>query len=271
MKNIKELLVNQITSKLEGNKEGLSKMFFLKNVKYFIIDNLLDDDIANKISDLFPKDKGDLLTRKNLRENKTVGLSFKNYDSLMSDIIFAFQDQRVIDLVSEITKMPDLYADPDLYAGGLSMMQKGNFLNPHLDNSHNYNRTKYRAHNLLYYCSKDWDVNNGGNFEVWHNGPTGNQETLFSKFNRLVVMKTDKQSWHSVSQVTVDASRNCVSNYYFCSYSPDDTDFKHVTTFRGRPGQLLRDITLRVDSFLRNSIRKLYNKQHTDYTKTKDE
>ncbi|EGH74806.1 hypothetical protein PSYAR_30109, partial [Pseudomonas syringae pv. aceris str. M302273] len=41
------------------------------------------------------------------------------------------------------------------------------------------------------------------------------QKTIVSAFNRLVVMETNKDSWHSVSAVSVSTARCCVSNYYF--------------------------------------------------------
>jgi hypothetical protein len=40
----------------------------------------------------------------------------------------------------------------------------------------------------------------GGNLELWPTGPKGQPITIVSKFNRLVVMITHKQSWHSVSR-----------------------------------------------------------------------
>lgn len=266
-KNLKDILVDQIVSTLETNKQNLKKMFFKKNVKHFYVDDLIDVNLAKKISDAFPVDKGNLISRKTLRENKTVGIKMSNYDRILSDITYAFHDQKVIDVIASITEMPHMHADNDLYAAGLSMMSKGNFLNPHLDNSHNMERSRYRSLNLLFYCTENWSISNGGNLELWHNGPKSNQETIFAKFNRLVVMKTDKNSWHSVSEVTSDDSRNCISNYYFTDYSPDLSDYEHVTTFRGRPEQVFRDILLKFDSFARNSIRYFYKKQHTKHIK----
>jgi len=56
-------------------------------------------------------------------------------------------------------------------------------------------------------------------------------KTIFSNFNRLVVIETNKTSWHSVCQVKVDKIRCCVSNYYYSSISPDYNEYFHVTSF----------------------------------------
>ena len=87
------------------------------------------------------------------------------FELLLEEVIFAFQDSRVAELISKITSLPDLEPDEKLYAGGISMMGKGHFLNPHIDNSHDKNRQRYRVLNLLYYCSPDWSLPNGGNLE----------------------------------------------------------------------------------------------------------
>ena len=136
-------------------------------------------------------------------------------------------------------------------------MGQGNFLNPHLDNSHNNDRSLYRVLNLLYYVTPDWQQGNGGNLELWPAGTKAEPLTIVSRFNRLVVMTTGPDSWHSVSEVRIDTPRCCVSNYYFSEHPVGDKEYFRVTTFRGRPEQPLRDMVLRADAALRQGIRAL--------------
>ena len=234
-------LVNLVFEKLKTNKKNLKEMFFSakNNVKFFFVDDLLPIAIANKISEAFDTNLN-LFERSTLRERKRVGVKYDEYDPILKQFTFAIHSKKIIKLIEEITQMKQLEADESMYAAGLSSMAKGNFLNPHLDNSHDLKRKKYRSLNLLYYCSKDWKVEYGGNLELWHNGPKKTQETLVSSQNRLIVMKTDKNSWHSVSKVVSDRPRNCISNYYFSEFSPDEVHYNHVTTFRGRNDQFFR-------------------------------
>ena len=58
-----------------------------------------------------------------------------------------------------------------LYAGGISMMAPGHFLNPHIDNSHDKFRQRYRVLNLLSYVSPDWDQTRGCNLERGRRAP----------------------------------------------------------------------------------------------------
>jgi hypothetical protein len=103
--------------------------------------------------------------------------------------------------------------------------------------------------------SPDWIIENGGNFELWDKEKL-NQKTITAHTNRLVVMETNKTSWHSVSEVQADRPRCCVSNYYFSAISPDSTDYFHVTSFTGRPEEKIK----RMFSFADNALRYILSK-----------
>jgi Rps23 Pro-64 3,4-dihydroxylase Tpa1-like proline 4-hydroxylase len=160
-----------------------------------------------------------------------------------------------------ITGIKGMMPDELLYAGGISLMAQGDFLNPHLDNSHDKDRENYRVLNLLYYVSPDWQLENGGNLELWDNGVHGEPRVIVSRFNRLALMITNKSSFHSVSKVTADEKRCCVSNYYFSQEPAESSPYFHVTSFYGRPEETLKGIGLGIDRKLRNFVRKLTGKR----------
>jgi Rps23 Pro-64 3,4-dihydroxylase Tpa1-like proline 4-hydroxylase len=162
----------------------------------------------------------------------------------------------VLRVVSEITGIDDLESDPSLYAGGLSKMVKGDFLNPHIDNSHDGSRRRYRRLNLLFYVSPSFSLENGGCFELWNRDVT-EPVTLASKCNRLIVMQTGDQTYHSVSEIKSESPRCCVSNYFFSKSSPKTHDYYHVTSFTGRPDQLFQRWYGSLDNYLRNSVAKV--------------
>ena len=201
-----------------------------------------------------------MVLKKSLREDKYVGVQMDTYKSLIADVVYAFQDIRIVEVIREICNIGECSADASLYAGGISSMSENQFLKPHLDNSHDQKRDKWRVLNLLYYTTPDWKKEFGGNLEVWPKGLKGNPTTIVSKFNRLIVMGTDINAWHSVSPVVVENRRNCVSNYYFSNTPLSKEDSFHVTTFRGWPRQKLENAVLRFDSFARMCIRKIFPK-----------
>lgn len=254
-------IADHVVTKLNEAKSALQTQWQEsgRTVPHFVIDNVLPEETAMKIRRAYPKGES-MRTRSSLRELKHVAAQMNEYDPLLEEALYAFQDPRIVALVEEITGMKELQADELLYAGGISMMSKGHFLNPHLDNSHDKNREMYRVLNLLYYVSPGWKLENGGNLELWPEGVKGPQLTVESRFNRLAVMITNRSSWHSVSPVLADDLRCCVSNYYFSKKPAEDQEYFHVTSFRGRPEQPVRDVVLQADAALRGLVRKVFPK-----------
>lgn len=165
-------------------REELSRMkedFRRWTVQSCYIDNLLPEEEAKKINTAFP-DKSTMMLKKSLRENKYVAAQMNKYPPILEEIVYAFQEPNVLKVVEEITGIREMVPDTHLYAGGISLMAKDNFLNPHLDNSHDKERERYRVLNLLYYVTPDWSHEAGGNLELWDEGPeeesTGDHQPL---------------------------------------------------------------------------------------------
>jgi len=249
-----------IEERLESNKDQLSRQFFSQNLntttKFFILDDLLPEKITLEIYKNFP-DKSRFNFNDTFREKK---LTFKNLNSLENPIIQnitdSFQMDNVIKTIEKITKIQNLGGDPSLYAGGLSRMDLTHFLNPHIDNSHDANKIRYRRFNLLFYVTPKIKESDGGNFELWDK-KIKKPLKISSTFNRLVVIETNKYSWHSVDPVCSDIQRCCVSNYYFSKSSPENKEYYHVTSYLGRPGERFRRIYGRIDNALRDNFVKI--------------
>ncbi len=255
---MREKLVNLIIERLDRDAEQIRADFQTDKgvkTKFAAIDELLPEELARKIYVSFPR-LDDMRLLDSFREKKYTSKAMDKFDPLIADITFAFQDERVINKVAALTGIEDPQGDPHLYAGGISAMAKGHFLQPHLDNSHDYEQKHYRVLNLLYYVTPDWNPANGGNLELWDEEVKTPVE-IPSLFNRLVLMSTNDKSWHSVNEVTVDGARCCVSNYYFSPHSPNGYETTHVTYFQARPEQTLRRLVTKVDSDLRTALRKI--------------
>lgn len=225
------------------------------------IDDLLPDELASALVARMPN--GELLsTRHTLAEHKLVSAQLDRFDSAVEEIVFAFQQPNVIAELQLITGLASIEPDPELYAGGISLMLPGHYLRPHLDNSHDRLRERYRALNLLYYLSATGV--SGGELELYDRGPKYAPRTIGSCHNRLVIMATHRESLHGVSPI-VAGVRWCVSNYYFTADSPEQNTYFHVTSFRGRVAQggvkeVVADGALRLSALLRMGLRRLFPK-----------
>ena len=251
-----EFFVSEIIKKLSRDRGSIISQWTNPvgtKTRHFILDDLLPKADIDEIYNAFPRDGDGFFNRESFREKKRTSASLSEFETILSDITYAIQDPRVVNLVSEICGIEKIEPDPKLYAGGLSMMFPGDYLNPHIDNSHDGEQSKYRRLNLLYYASPNWALENGGNFELWNDDQT-KPETIIAHQNRLVVMETNKYSWHSVSKVMAERPRCCVSNYYFSEISPHGNEYFHVTSFTGRPEQLLKRFFGVLDNALRNVV-----------------
>lgn len=254
-------IADLIINKLEMEKNAIKDSYNNSKDKigFFVVDNLLPNVLVRRMYDCFPAPSSMKLKR-SLREFKYISAQMNNYNALLEETIYAFQDKRIVESIAVACGIDSLYPDEHLYAGGISIMGDKQFLNPHLDNSHDKDRNKWRVFNLLFYVTENWNVEDGGNLELWPDGIGGKQITIHSKFNRLAVMATHQKSWHSVSPIHSDNYRCCISNYYFSDIPLKETDEFHVTSFRGRPNQKIIDLILRADIRLRMGIRKLFKK-----------
>lgn len=250
-----------ILQRLFEKKEEISLQYNKSKDKigYFWIDDLLPDELALEIHKVFPNEN-EMVLKKSLKEDKYIAVQMDKYHPVLEEIIYAFQDERIVNLIADICDIKQTIPDSSLYAGGLSMMGNRQFLQPHLDNSHDSKRELWRVLNLLYYITPEWKEEYGGNLEVWPNGLKNDPITIFSKFNRLAVMATHNESLHSVSPIKYEGFRKCISNYYFSTEPLRETDCFHVTSFRGRPEQKVLDQVLQVDNALRMGVRKVFKK-----------
>lgn len=259
--NMKNHLADLIVKKLHDNKERLKIEFFhqhpIKVARHFALDDLLPTDITESIYSNFPKPRKMRLLN-SYGELKLKYSHIKDTSSLLQNIYFAFQDPRVVAAIEDITEIKNQMPDPSPSAGGVSTLLKGYYINPHLDSSHDKERKYYRTVNLLYYVSPNWRKENGGNYELWDES-INHRILVPSLFNRLVVMETNRTSWHAVNPVLCDSPRCCIFNYFFSEDSPEGEEYFHGSSlfsvynplFKARPEQkIFRTITKIRDALL---------------------
>jgi Rps23 Pro-64 3,4-dihydroxylase Tpa1-like proline 4-hydroxylase len=253
----REEISKLVIEQLHANRDKLRAEFHQSKVvptRYVAIDNILPESLARSVFEAFPAVQGMRLLS-SFREHKYTSKALDKMNPLIADVTFAFQTPEMIQAVESITGFRDMVGDPHLYAGGISTMLQGHFLNPHIDNSHDSDRQLYRVLNLLYYITPDWCARAGGNLELWDEQVKRRVE-IPSLFNRLVIMETHENSWHSVSPVKIAGRRCCVSNYYFSPHPPGGKEHFHITRFSARPEQRLRRAITQVDGAMRTIIRK---------------
>jgi len=257
---MQEQLTDLIVQRINEESVQLKQQFFNKHpfkvARHFALDKLLPQELAEKIYAEFAPLK-QMRTLNSSGECKLKFMQLKNTSPLLQDLTFAIQDPKVVAAIEQITEIKDQQPDPKPAAGGVTMMPKGGFINPHLDNSHDVAKNLYRTVNLLYYVSPDWKEENGGNFELWDE-LVERAIVVPSLFNRLVVMETTPTSWHAVNPVRCESPRSCVFNYFFSEKSPKQHEYFHMTSFNARPEQKIRRVIVSAKRAIFNSVGKLF-------------
>jgi Rps23 Pro-64 3,4-dihydroxylase Tpa1-like proline 4-hydroxylase len=253
----RQMLVELIEERLGRERDALRAAFRAAgdsvSTQACSIPGLFPDEIAAEIHRSFPP-VTQMRRMSSLRERKYTFKQLRECARIVEDVTFAFHDLRVVNLVEEITGMRQLVPDARLYAGGISSMVRGDYLHPHIDNSHDSERKLYRRINLLYYVTPGWSLAHGGNLQLWDQ-KVRHAVAVPSSFNCLVLMETSRNSWHSVDAVVGEGPRCCVSNYYFSEQSPDGSDYFHVTDFSAPPDRPLLRLVARLDGRLRTAAR----------------
>ena len=254
-------IARHIADRLTRDQDELSRQWRNPegtHTRHVYLDELLPEELVRSIYAGFPAYGEGFLNRDSFREKKKTLTDLSGRPAIFSEVTYALQSPIVIDAFAKIAGIERLMSDPSLYAAGLSMMFKGDFLNPHIDNSHDAGRRLYRRLNFLYYVSPDWSLDHGGSFELW-DPSVRRAKTVEARCNRLLIMETNRTSWHSVNPVLADRPRCCVSTYVFSPESQDRSEYFHITRFTGRPEQTARRVQGALDNALRQFMARTFN------------
>ncbi|MAH99369.1 MAG: proline hydroxylase [Euryarchaeota archaeon] len=227
------------------NTEFLKKNteVFLNNKPYphIIIDNFLNEDIANNV--LMSFELNDNWTNCSLINNyKKYQLTNRNYMNESCNKIFdELGSSEFVKKVSELTGLRNIFLDTTLDGGGLHQIFNNGSLNVHTDfNSHTKNKTWRRVLNILIYLNKDWKTEYNGNLELWDKDVKNKIRSIEPIFNRCVIFKTDKLSFHGHPEklnLPKNLSRKSLAAYYFIDEKKNLQLYS--TNFVGRPKDTL--------------------------------
>lgn len=246
-----ELLENHINEYQKKFREA-------KPHPHLIIDGFLEPNIAMQAYEFFPNME-EMDTLKDFRQYKAQDPDISKFHPVFSQIIFEhLQSPRLLKILSQITEIPNLNADPKLYASGLAQGANGSFLNVHIDNSSHPIEPWYRRLNLLVYLNPYWTEEKGGHLELW-SPDMSESVAILPVFNRMLIFATDSKSWHGHRHIiTPDGdTRKSINIYYFTEESPDGRNYYHVTSFRGRKNELINKVVYPIDNMVRTIARKI--------------
>ncbi len=232
-----------------------------KPYKHIVIDNFLEQDVANSLYDNFPKMTELRKHYKGLNENKSEGSSFSEYHEDFVRVLEAIKSPEFVRWVEQVTGIEDLVLPDDHRGAGVHQGRNGSFLDIHVDFSIHPVLNLHRRLNLLIYLNKNWKDEYGGHLELWNEDVSKLENMVKVNFNRAVIFETTDTSYHGydVIRIPEDESRRSIYSYY---YSPIGEGVKyHDTIFKPRPtDSTLKKVQTTTKENIKNGIKKTLQK-----------
>jgi len=174
-------------------------------------------------------------------------------------VIRELNSDEFVGILSQLTGIPGLKADPSLEGGGLHQTQRGGYLNIHADfTAHPHQRKWRRRVNLLVYLNEDWQPEYKGDLELWTRDMKECAIKIPPVFNRCVIFNTDEDTYHGLPdpiQCPDGMTRKSIALYYFTE--EDHIAKRRSTNYRARPGDGIKSFFIWADKQLVDVYSKL--------------
>ena len=241
------------TKFLSFDKDRLDKIASEHSKKYqnseptnhTYIDNILSDEVAEKVLEEFPgkndiewiKKEGD-----NKHEYKMACEDTEQFPPTIRQVLSQCNSETFVDFLEKLTGIKGLIPDPHYRGGGIHQIVRGGFLKVHVDfNWYPRFRIERRV-NVILFFNKDWKEEYGGHFELWDKDMKNAVVKVPPLFNRAAIFSTSEDSYHGHPDplnFPEGTSRKSLALYYYTSPATDDDARAkaHSTIFKNRPGE----------------------------------
>lgn len=204
---------------------------------HIIIDDFLQEDIATTLYEKFPTSQEMRKNYKNLNENKSEGSGFDKYDPLFAQLKDELRSDKFRAAFSKLTEIDDLIIPDDFRGSGVHQGFDGSYLDIHVDFSIHPTLKKHRRLNLLIFLNKNWKEEYGGHCEFWNDDVSEKIGQALPSFNRAVIFRCSRTSFHGYDKITVpeNESRKSFYSYFYTDVAPGVK--YHDTIFKARPSE----------------------------------
>jgi hypothetical protein len=208
-----------------------------KPFPHIVMDNFLPEKLVKKLQEDFPRQDSDYWHRKDVATSKK--LDSRRLDKEVSlppsirQLMWELNGAGFLLLLTQLTGIQGLSADPYLEGAGPHMIETGGFLKVHPDfNLHPYTKL-HRRLNLLIYLNDNWNPEWGGQLELWKQDMSACAKRVDPIANRAVIFTTDDDSFHGHPrplQTPQGVCRRSLALYYYAT--PDQPMAAHSTIYR---------------------------------------
>jgi hypothetical protein len=193
-----------------------------------IIDGFLPEPLALEIEASFPSPESDIWWRyENPLEKKLACNEPGKLPAVIRETLEKLNSAEVCRLLTSLTGIEGLQADPGLHGGGLHCIRSGGKLDVHVDYSIHPKLQLERRLNLIIYLNRDWPESYGGHLELWDASVSRCEKRVLPIFNRAVIFNTGDGSYHGHPEPLAcppDRARKSLALYYLTPPRPGATE-----------------------------------------------
>jgi Rps23 Pro-64 3,4-dihydroxylase Tpa1-like proline 4-hydroxylase len=233
-------------SVIEQSGEHASAFRNAQPFKHTVIEDFFDAEFAERLLADFPVFNPALAKNEIYGGvwGKAVNTEIRRISPAYEEMYALMSSREFLDLIGEISGIPELLPDPALYGGGTHENLHGQDLDPHVDFNYDEAQKLHRRLNLIVYLNKGWKREWGGSIEI-HSNPRRQGENRIQSyeplFNRAVMFETNEHSWHGFPKIELPESerhrsRKSISIYLYTRERPaEEIAPVHGTFYVHRP------------------------------------
>ncbi len=213
---------------LEAQRDALSRQFReAKPFPWLVVDNFLTPGSAAQLASGFeavmqrgnkdpnaPKKHTHVLRKRGMLHR---AMMEPDHRALFEELA----SERFVKLMSDITGIVPLYADPELNGGGLHEIFPGGYLNVHTDFNIHPTSGRHRRLNILIYLNEAWQPEWNGALELWPQDMSGCAASILPLAGRMALFETSEISFHGHPQPLAcppGVTRKSLAAYYYSDW-----------------------------------------------------
>lgn len=196
-----------------------------KPFHYLVYDNFFKPEAAEQLLAAYPDvttGNWDGTTYIN-QKNKFALTKFGDEHPLLQRAFGEFNGAKFLKTVEEVTGIPELLGDDELFGGGLHQSVTGAFLDVHVDFNYHQTTRYHRRMNAIVYMNKNWQKEYNGYLELWDMKEKKQLEDVAPLFNRCVIFETNEVSYHGHPKPLAapgGLTRKSMAVYYYTKERP---------------------------------------------------
>jgi Rps23 Pro-64 3,4-dihydroxylase Tpa1-like proline 4-hydroxylase len=212
-------------AKLELEKDvWRSRWASAGDIRYILIDDFLAPATGSNLADfrgIQGKRMGPVKRNHKHVYRKNGSPSSRIMTSMQRDFFAQVNSARFCDWMRHVTGADPIYADDELFGGGLHEILPGGYLNVHTDFNHHPKTLKHRRFNLLVYLNEVWDDAWNGHIELWDQALSRPFVKAAPIMGRALLFETSERSFHGhpLPLATPEGvTRKSLATYYYSEF-----------------------------------------------------